>query len=111
MKYIEVAFRGVPLLKKQTFRLSGPNFRGRKLLLPNPDAIHCWITLDNEIQTLQNLARVTFVTDIIAEMFGRKNTQGALERLRKYLRKKLCEVKYILLIIINWVDTAANTTL
>jgi hypothetical protein len=66
-------FTGSPLLKEknQTFRLSDPDFRGRKLLLPG--AIHCWKSVGDEIQPLQNLARVTFVTDVIREMVGWKN--------------------------------------
>jgi hypothetical protein len=59
---------GVPLLKKQTLRLSDPNFRGQKFLLLG--AIHCQKSVGDETQTLQNLASVTFVTDFIAEMVG-----------------------------------------
>ena len=64
-------FRGVPLLVN---RLSDPDFRGRKLLLST--AIHCKKTLDHINSTLQNLTRVTSVTDVIREMLNEKNVQG-----------------------------------
>jgi hypothetical protein len=63
--------RGVPLLKNADFRLSDPDFRGWKF--HSPTAIHCKKTPADANHTLQDITCVTSVTNIIAEMFGRKN--------------------------------------
>jgi len=63
--------RGVPLLKNRLSAFQTPilGVRNCSCLLPSIAKK----TLDDNIQTMQNLTRVTFVTDVIAEMFCRKN--------------------------------------
>ena len=64
---LSVKRKGGSIAKKQTFRLSDPDFWGQKSLLLT--AIHCSEIPDDVNHTLQNLTRVTSVTDVITEMF------------------------------------------